>query len=145
MVAVARLGQFRDDLRLPAAHRQAVLVEPHPVKGQGQGVDRSLDFGPDLVDGGQMAGQAGPPQFFHGRPDHRFFEGAHIRLGMDDGQIDQRPGITARETVSGPRVMRVALGSRHNPVSFSPPSTRSPHPKAAAGCLPSLAGGKSSI
>ena len=91
----------------------------------------------------RLAGQAGPPQFFQGRPDHRFLEGAHIRLGMDDGEIDQRPGITARETIPGPRVMGVALVSRHNPVSFSPPSTRSQaHPRAAAGCLPSLAGGK---
>ena len=94
MVPAARLGQFGDDLGLPPAHGQAVLVEAHPVKRQGQGVDGCLDFRPDLVNGRGLAGQSGAARFLQGGPGHRFLERAHIRLGMDDGKVDQRPGIS---------------------------------------------------
>ena len=94
MVAAARLGQFGDDLRLPPAHGQAVLVEAHPVKRQGQSVDGRLDFRPDLVNGRGLAGQSGAARFLQGGPGHRFLEGAHIRLGMDDGEVNQRPGMS---------------------------------------------------
>ena len=71
MVPAARPGQFGDDLGLSPAHRQTVLVEAHPVKRQGQGINSCLDIRPDLVNGRSLAGQSGAARFLKGGPGRR--------------------------------------------------------------------------
>ena len=82
------LGQVPNDLGLPSTDGQAVLVEAYPVKGQIQGANGRLDLRPDPIDGAGFAGQSRLSQLGYGRSGHGILELPHIRLCMDDGEVN---------------------------------------------------------